>query len=225
MNKVICRTENLEKAFNVGSTRVNALNGVNLAVEGGEFVSIIGPSGSGKTTLLNLVGCIDRPSRGTVFFKNNNVALLSERELDSLRLNEMGFIFQTFNLLPNLSAEENVVLPMAITGMKEKPRISRARELLSRMGLAPRIHHKPRELSAGESQRVAIARALANRPSLLLADEPTGNLDSHTTREITMLLKELNSEHGLSILLVTHDRSVASIAHRTLRMVDGQFAD
>ena len=223
MNEIIIETRNLHKVFNVGGQEIKALNGVDLKVSRGEFISIIGPSGSGKTTLLNLIGLLEQPDEGSVLFEGQDVSRLRESELDDLRLKQMGFIFQTFNLMATFTALENVTFPMEMTGMPDRERAERARELLERLGLGGRIHHKPRELSAGESQRVAIARAIANEPALLLADEPTGNLDSSTTGEITELLQRLNSEYGIAIILVTHDNQVAQAAARTLRMVDGRF--
>lgn len=223
MNEIIIETENLSRVFTLGGQDIKALDGINLKVTKGEFISIIGPSGSGKTTLLNLIGLLEQPSGGTVSFEGRDVSKLREGELDNLRLKQMGFIFQTFNLMPTFTALENVTFPMEITRIPEKERLERAKTLLERLGLADRMHHKPKELSAGESQRVAIARALANEPLLLLADEPTGNLDSNTTKEITALLQQLNDEYGIAIILVTHDNQVAQAASRTLRMVDGRL--
>lgn len=223
MNEIIIETENLSRVFTLGGQDIKALDGINLKVTKGEFISITGPSGSGKTTLLNLIGLLEQPSGGTVSFEGRDVSKLREGELDNLRLKQMGFIFQTFNLMPTFTALENVTFPMEITRIPEKERLERAKTLLERLGLADRMHHKPKELSAGESQRVAIARALANEPLLLLADEPTGNLDSNTTKEITALLQQLNDEYGIAIILVTHDNQVAQAASRTLRMVDGRL--
>jgi len=220
---IIIETENLSRVFTLGGQDIKALDGVNLKVTKGEFISIIGPSGSGKTTLLNLIGLLEQPSGGTISFEGRDVSKLREGELDNLRLKQMGFIFQTYNLMPTFTALENVTFPMEITRIPEKERLERAKTLLERLGLADRMHHKPKELSAGESQRVAIARALANEPLLLLADEPTGNLDSNTTKEITALLQQLNDEYGIAIILVTHDNQVAQAASRTLRMVDGRL--
>jgi putative ABC transport system ATP-binding protein len=223
MNRTLVETRGLVKVFSLDAKKVSAIDGIDQAITTGEFVSIIGPSGSGKTTLLNLIGCIDYPTSGKVLFNGRDISTLSEEALDNLRLHSMGFIFQTFNLLPNFTALENVVLPMAIAGIKDEERMKRAKELLESVGLTERLYHKPRELSAGESQRVAIARALANKPFLLLADEPTGNLDSKTTTEISDLLRKLKEEHGVAIILVTHDTQVAQIADRTLHMVDGHL--
>ncbi|MBA7683862.1 Lipoprotein-releasing system ATP-binding protein LolD [subsurface metagenome] len=223
MNEIIIETENLSKVFTIGGQEIKALDGVDLKVTKGEFISIIGPSGSGKTTLLNLIGLLEQPSGGSVSFEGQDVSKLRESDLDNLRLKQMGFIFQTFNLMATFTALENVTFPMEITHVPEKERLDRAKTLLDRLGLAKRMHHKPKELSAGESQRVAIARALANEPVLLLADEPTGNLDSNTTKEIAELLQRLNNEYGIAIILVTHDNQVAESASRTLHMVDGRL--
>ena len=223
MNEIIIETENLSKVFTIGGQDIKALDGVDLKVARGEFISIIGPSGSGKTTLLNLIGLLEQPSGGSVSFEGQDVSKLRESDLDNLRLKQMGFIFQTFNLMATFTALENVAFPMEIAHVPEKERLDRAKTLLDRLGLAERMHHKPKELSAGESQRVAIARALANEPVLLLADEPTGNLDSNTTKEIAELLQQLNNEYGIAIILVTHDKQVAGSASRTLRMVDGRL--
>jgi putative ABC transport system ATP-binding protein len=189
MNNIIIETKNLSKVFTIGGQDVKALDGVDLKVAGGEFISIIGPSGSGKTTLLNLIGLLEQPSAGSVSFREQDVAKLKENDRDDLRLKQMGFIFQTFNLMATFTALENVTFPMEMTRVPEKERLDRA----------------------------------ANEPILLLADEPTGNLDSNTTREITELLRQLNQEYGIAIILVTHDNQVAGAASRTLRMVDGRL--
>jgi putative ABC transport system ATP-binding protein len=185
----------------------------------------MGPSGSGKTTLLNLIGCLDRPTGGRVLFEGRDTSGLREKDLDLLRLKKVGFIFQTFNLFPTLTALENVIFPMMIAGTASRQGDRRARELLSWMGLSRRLGHYPRQLSAGESQRVAIARALSNEPLLVLADEPTGNLDSRSKEEIAMLLRRINSEYGTAVLLVTHDPGVAKVADKVLRMIDGRIGD
>jgi len=223
MNDFIVETKNLTRIFSLGGKEISAVDGVNLQIGRGEFVSIMGPSGSGKTTLLNLLGCLDYPSHGSVLFEGRDVSQLGGRQLDNLRLRRMGFIFQTFNLMPTFTALENVTLPMEIAGVPDEERVKRAKELLARLGLAERASHKPRQLSAGESQRVAVARALANNPSLLLADEPTGNLDSKTTEDISSLLIQLNAEYSIAIVLVTHDAQVAQVATTTLHMIDGQL--
>ena len=223
MSDIIVETRDLSRAFRVGSQEIMALDSLNLQITKGEFVGIMGPSGSGKTTLLNLLGCLDQPSSGSIVFEGQDISGLNEREIDDLRLKRMGFIFQTFNLMPTFTALENVAFPMEIAGIPRDERTERARQLLRQLGLIERIHHKPRELSAGENQRVAIARALANNPSVILADEPTGNLDSRTTEEISQLLSELNTEYQVAIILVTHDASVAQAASRRLWMIDGRL--
>jgi len=223
MNDAVVETRGVSRSFRVGNQDIVALDGVSLKIARGEFVGIMGPSGSGKTTLLNLLGFLDQPSSGEIVFEGRDASGLPERELDDLRLERIGFIFQTFNLMPNFTALENVAFPMEIAGRPRAERTARAEQLLGRLGLAERVHHKPRELSAGENQRVAIARALANNPSILLADEPTGNLDFKTTEEISHLLSELNAEYNLAVVLVTHDAQVARAASRRLEMVDGRF--
>jgi putative ABC transport system ATP-binding protein len=189
----------------------------------GEFVSIMGPSGSGKSTLLHLIGCLDRPTRGTVLFEGKDVRKMGEDQLNKLRLRKIGFVFQTFNLLPTLTAVENVMFPMELTGTSANERRERAEYLLSLMGLSERLHHRPSQLSVGERQRVSIARALANDPLLILADEPTGNLDSKSTEEVVSLLKRVNKELGKTVLVVTHDAQVARKARRLLRLRDGRI--
>ena len=225
MSDIIIETRELSKTFHVGSQEITALDRLDLQIKKGEFVGIMGPSGSGKTTLLNLVGCLDQLTSGSIIFEGRDIAGLSERDLDDLRLKRMGFIFQTFNLMPTFTALENVTFPMEIAGLPRDERTDKAGQLLSRMGLKERIHHKPRELSAGENQRVAIARALANDPTVILADEPTGNLDSRTTDEISHILSDLNSEFQVAIILVTHDARVAQAASRRLWMVDGRLGN
>jgi len=223
MNDKLVETEKLSKTFTMGGEEIKAVDDVNLVINGGELLAIMGPSGSGKTTLLNLVGCLDHPTGGRIFFQGQDTSQLKEGELDLLRLRKIGFIFQTFNLLPTLTALENVILPMSIAnpgGIQEE---QRAKDLLSWVGLSHRMRHYPRQLSAGENQRVAIARALANQPLLLLADEPTGNLDSKSTEEITALLRRINSEYRTAVLLVTHDADTAKITERIFRMVDGRI--
>ncbi len=223
MSDIIIEARDLSRAFRVGGQEIMALDSLSLQIARGEFVGIMGPSGSGKTTLLNLLGCLDQPSSGSIVFEGQDISGLSEREIDDLRLKRMGFIFQTFNLMPTFTALENVTFPMEIAGIPRDERTERAHQLLRQLGLIERIHHKPRELSAGENQRVAIARALANNPSVILADEPTGNLDSGTTEEISQLLSELNTEYQVAIVLVTHDASVARAASRRLWMIDGRL--
>jgi putative ABC transport system ATP-binding protein len=201
-------------------TGVEALRGVNLAVEPGEFVALVGPSGSGKSTLLHLLGAMDTPTRGEVVFEGKNLAAFSDGERTQLRCRQIGFVFQTFNLLPTLTAFQNVELPLRLARVPTRERIPRARELLIQVGLGARTNHLPRQLSGGERQRVAIARALANHPKLLLADEPTGNLDSVTGKETIALLQEVHRA-GQTIMLVTHNADVAAQANRVLHVRDG----
>jgi len=204
----------------LGKVPVEALRGVNLKVEEGEFISILGPSGSGKSTLLNLLGALDKPTDGKVLIDDVDVSTLNDNELAGLR-RKIGFVFQFFNLIPRFTALENVELSMAIGGLGRKERRRRAAELLGIVGLADRMNHKPTELSGGEQQRVAIARALANNPRFLLMDEPTGNIDSKNAYEIIQLIKRLNREKGVTIIMVTHDQQLAAEADRTAYMLDG----
>ncbi|MBS7647675.1 MAG: ATP-binding cassette domain-containing protein [Candidatus Bathyarchaeia archaeon] len=223
MSEFVLETEKLEKIYRLGGRSIRALSDVNLKVKRGDFVSIMGPSGSGKTTLLNILGCLDRPTGGKVILDGVDVTLVPEKELYKIRRYKVGFIFQTFNLLPYLSALENVELPMEGTGKSKEEMRKRARELLRLVGLAERENHKPLRLSAGEQQRVAIARALANDPAIILADEPTGNLDAKTKYEIIRLLGKLNVEQGTTIVMVTHDSAIASHARRVLFLSDGKL--
>jgi len=216
----IIETRDLWKIHPMDGTGVEALRGVNLAVEPGEFVALVGPSGSGKSTLLHLLGAMDTPTRGEVVFEGKNLAAFSDGERTQLRCRQIGFVFQTFNLLPTLTAFQNVELPLRLARVPTRERIPRARELLIQVGLGARTNHLPRQLSGGERQRVAIARALANHPKLLLADEPTGNLDSVTGKEIIALLQEVHRA-GQTIMLVTHNADVAAQANRVLHVRDG----
>jgi ABC-type lipoprotein export system ATPase subunit len=223
MSELVLETEKIEKIYRLGGRSIRAISDVNLKVKRGDFVSIMGPSGSGKTTLLNILGCLDRPTHGKVILDGVDVTAVPEKELYKIRRYKVGFIFQTFNLLPYLSAIENVELPMEGTGKSKGEMRERARELLKLVGLAEREDHKPLRLSAGEQQRVAIARALANKPSIVLADEPTGNLDAKTKYEIVKLLGKLNVEQGTTIVMVTHDSAIASHARRVLFLSDGKL--
>jgi len=223
MSEFVLETEKLDKVYKLGGRTIRALSDINLKVKRGDFVSIMGPSGSGKTTLLNVLGCLDRPTNGKVVLDGVDVTALPEKELYKVRRYKVGFVFQTFNLLPYLSALENVELPMEGTGKSKDEMRRRARELLRLVGLAERESHKPSSLSAGEQQRVAIARALANNPSIVLADEPTGNLDAKTKYEIVKLLGKLNIEQGTTIVMVTHDGAIASYARRMLFLSDGKL--
>ncbi|RJS90250.1 ABC transporter ATP-binding protein [Candidatus Bathyarchaeota archaeon] len=204
---------------------VNALSDVSLKVKRGEFIALMGPSGAGKTTLLNLIGGLDRPTSGTIYVKDLELSSLNERELTEFRLKEVGFVFQNYNLIPVLTALENVQLPTIAAGLPGEEGRRRAIELLERVGLGGRLHHRPTELSGGEQQRVAIARALVNNPSILLADEITGNLDTKTAYSILDLLKELNKERELTIIAATHDPEVAKTAQKIVRMRDGRIID
>jgi len=223
MSDVVLQTENLGKVYTLGRRKVNALSDVNLRVNKGDFISIMGPSGSGKTTLLNMLGCLDRPTNGKVILDGVDVTKVPEKSLYKFRKYRIGFMFQTFNLMPYLNAIENVELPMEGTKKSKSERRKRAHELLEVVGLSAREEHKPLRLSAGEQQRVAIARALANNPSMILADEPTGNLDTKTMFEIVRLLSKLNLTQGTTIVMVTHDGHVASRAGRILFLNDGKL--
>jgi len=219
---IVVRAVGLTRRYEMGDTFVDALQGVDLTIARGEFVALVGPSGSGKSTVLNLIGGLDRPTSGEVWINGTELGSSDERTLTRHRRQHVGFVFQSFNLLPRLTAEENVALPLMFSGVPEKERLSRARTLLTRVGLGPRLTHRPTQLSGGEQQRVAIARALVGQPALLLADEPTGNLDTATGTEIMRLLKELNQEQELTLLVVTHDTEVAAFADRIVRLRDGQ---
>jgi len=218
----IIRTLNLQKRYDLGVETVHALRGVDLVIERNEYVAIMGPSGSGKSTLMNLIGCLDTPSGGEYWLNGHAVAERSENELADIRNREIGFVFQTFNLLARATALHNVELPLIYSGMGKRERQERARAMLERVGLGDRMLHKPAELSGGQRQRVAIARALINSPALLLADEPTGNLDSQTGIEIMALFDRLQVE-GQTILLVTHEHDIAEHAHRQIHIRDGQI--
>jgi len=221
---VLYELEAVTKVFG-GGAPVHAVDGVDLQIGRGEFVSVVGASGSGKTTLLQLLGTLDRPSSGTLLFEGRDLSRLSDTELADLRQKTLGFIFQQFNLIPTLTAGQNVEAALAPSGMPAVARRDRAQGLLERVGLADRIDHVPSQLSGGEQQRVAIARALANEPDVLLADEPTGNLDSATSQEIIDLLRRLSATEGLSVVLVTHDAAIAASADRALRMSDGRVVE
>ena len=213
---------NLQKTYMLGKVPVEALRGVNLKVEAGDFVSILGPSGSGKSTMLNLIGALDKPTSGTLLIDGVDISKLNDNQLADLR-RRIGFVFQFFNLIPRFTALDNVELSMSIADMNKAERRKRAIELLETVGLKDRVNHKPAELSGGQQQRVAIARALANNPKFLLLDEPTGNIDSKTASEVLGLIKKLNVEHNVSIIMVTHDQHLAREAKRTAQMFDGQI--
>lgn len=218
----VVETEDLARHYQMGGTLVKALDGVNIKIQRGEYISVVGPSGSGKTTLFNMVGGIDRPTNGKVYINEVDIAKLDAYELAWLRCRQIGYIFQTFNLIPVLTALENVALPMIFAGVEREERRKKAAELLSLVGLGDRLDHKPTELSAGQQQRVAIARALANDPAIVLADEPTGNLDLDTGREIIDLLRELNDERGVTIIAATHDLKMITKSTRIFWMRDGK---
>tara|TARA_Y100000310_G_scaffold246416_1_gene251717 strand:- start:2247 stop:2933 length:687 start_codon:yes stop_codon:yes gene_type:complete len=219
----IIKLENVWKIYQMGSVKVNALRGINFHVKRGEFVAIQGPSGSGKSTAVNMVGCLDIPTRGEIFLDQKNIAHLSESDLAQIRGREIGFIFQTFNLIPSLSAIENVMLPMVFQETVKEKRLERANHLLDLMELGERKYHKPTELSGGQQQRVAIARALANDPAVVLADEPTGNLDSKTGRTVMNFLNKLHNEENKTIIMVTHDDKLAKEADRVAFLKDGHI--
>jgi len=219
----VVETEDLTKYYQMGPITVKALEGVNLRIKRGEYISIMGPSGSGKTTLFNMVGGIDRPTRGRVYIDGVDIAKLDAYELAWLRCRKIGYIFQTFNLIPVLTAMENVTLPMIFAGVEREERSRRAREILETVGLAERLDHKPMELSGGQQQRVAIGRALANNPVIILADEPTGNLDLQTGLEIITLLRGMNKEKGVTVIAATHDLKMIDVSDRIIYLRDGQI--
>jgi putative ABC transport system ATP-binding protein len=223
MSKPVLQLENLSKTYTLGKRNVPALSNLNLTINAGEFVAIMGPSGSGKTTLLNVIGCIDKPTNGRVLLDGIDATNLPENQLYKIRRDKMGFVFQTFNLLPYLNARENVELPMEGRIKSKSERNKKASELLARVGLSGREEHRPQRLSAGEQQRVAIARALANNPAFILADEPTGNLDSQNKQGIIKLLANLNLTQGTTIIMVTHDSQAARNTERMLLLKDGKI--
>ena len=208
----------------MGSTQINALDGLECKIEKGEYVALMGPSGSGKSTLMNIIGCLDTPTKGVYSLNGINVSDMSDDDLASIRNIEIGFVFQSFNLLPRTSAIENVALPLVYAGVSKKERIERAQKVLEKVGLGDRADHKPNELSGGQRQRVAIARALINNPSIVLADEPTGNLDSKSSLEIMNLFNDIYKD-GNTVVMVTHEEDIAKYAKRTIRMIDGKLAD
>ena len=219
----LIRLESVHKTYDLGEQKVHALRGVSLEIRTGEFVAVMGASGSGKSTLMNILGCLDKPTRGHYFLDGTDVSQLTKVELARIRNRKLGFVFQQFNLLSRTSALENVELPTVYAGILPEEREKRARESLERVGLADRSGHYPSQLSGGQQQRVAIARALVNRPSILLADEPTGNLDSRTSVEIMEILQRLNEEEGLTVVLVTHEHDIAQYAKRALVFRDGKL--
>jgi putative ABC transport system ATP-binding protein len=216
------KIKGLTKSYTIGEETVNALNGVDLEILKNQYVALMGPSGSGKSTLMNILGCLDRPTSGDYFLNGPNVSTLTDNELAEIRNKEIGFVFQTFNLLPKYTALENVALPLVYAGWTEEKRLKRAKEVLEQVGLGNRMLHKPNELSGGQRQRVAVARALVNKPSIILADEPTGNLDTKTSHEIMRLFQDIH-DLGNTVILVTHEEDIASHAHRIIRMRDGKI--
>lgn len=222
--QVLIDITDIGRKYVIGSETIHAIKSVTLKVKKGEFVALMGPSGSGKSTLMNILGCLDTPTRGEYLLNNIRVSEMSEDELADVRNKEIGFVFQTFNLLPRSTSLDNVALPLVYAGINKTTRTERAQAALESVGLGNRVHHKPNELSGGQRQRVAVARALINNPSIILADEPTGNLDTKTSIEIMGLLEEIHSK-GNTIILVTHEEDIAQHAHRIVRMRDGLIED
>lgn len=216
----ILKLNAISRHYKVGAEEVQALKSVSIAINKNEYVALMGPSGSGKSTLMNILGCLDTPTSGEYFLNGKDVSKMEDDDLAEIRNKEIGFVFQTFNLLPRLSALDNVALPLIYAGFNKQTRIDRASEVLAQVSLSDRVHHKPNELSGGQRQRVAIARALVNNPSIILADEPTGNLDSKTSHEIMALFEEIYKK-GNTIILVTHEEDIAQHAHRIIRLKDG----
>ncbi|MAI22869.1 MAG: macrolide ABC transporter ATP-binding protein [Flavobacteriales bacterium] len=219
--KTLISIDGLRKTYHIGTQQVHALDGLDLAIDVNEYVALMGPSGSGKSTLMNVLGCLDSPTEGSYHLNGENVAKLDEDALADIRNREIGFVFQTFNLLPRYSALENVALPLIYAGFSKRERLARAEEVLDMVGLQDRMVHRPNELSGGQRQRVAVARALVNRPSIILADEPTGNLDTATSMEIMNLFDEIQAA-GNTVILVTHEEDIAECAHRIVRLRDGK---
>ena len=218
--QAIIEIKDMKKTYRMGEQLVHALRSISLDIYKGEYVALMGPSGSGKSTLMNMIGCLDTPSGGSYILNGNDVSTMSDDELAEIRNIEIGFVFQTFNLIPRLSALENVALPLVYAGMGKSKRIARAKEVLDSVGLRDRMHHRPNELSGGQRQRVAVARALVNTPSLILADEPTGNLDSKTSIEIMALFEEIHKA-GNTIVVVTHEPDIAEHMGRVVKLIDG----
>ncbi|MEE3163720.1 MAG: ABC transporter ATP-binding protein [Bacteroidota bacterium] len=219
--KTLISIEGLRKTYHIGTQQVHALDGLDLGIDVNEYVALMGPSGSGKSTLMNVLGCLDSPTAGSYHLNGQNVANLDEDALADIRNREIGFVFQTFNLLPRYSALENVALPLIYAGLSKRERLERAEEVLEMVGLQDRMVHRPNQLSGGQRQRVAVARALVNRPSIILADEPTGNLDTATSMEIMNLFGEIQAA-GNTVILVTHEEDIAVCAHRIVRLRDGK---
>lgn len=220
MSEQVIKTDKLSKIYTMGNQQVAALKEISITIERNEYVALMGPSGSGKSTLMNLLGCLDTPTDGSYWLNGTDVSSMEDDELAHIRNREIGFVFQTFNLLPRLSALENVALPLVYSGVSRKDRQQRAKDVLEQVGLGDRVDHKPNELSGGQRQRVAIARALVNNPAIILADEPTGNLDTKTSVEIMEIFDKIQLS-GNTVILVTHEPDIAEYAHRTIRLRDG----
>jgi putative ABC transport system ATP-binding protein len=218
----VIRLEEIRKSYFIGKNELKVLKGITTEVMKGEYLAMMGPSGSGKSTLMNIIGCLDSPTSGKYVLNGKDVSRMEDDELADVRNKEIGFVFQQFNLLPRLSASDNVSLPLIYAGVSKKERLERAEAVLVKVGLQDRMHHRPNELSGGQCQRVAIARALINNPSIILADEPTGNLDSKTSYEIMEILTQIHGE-GNTVILVTHEDDISKFAHRILRLKDGQI--
>jgi putative ABC transport system ATP-binding protein len=223
LKTAIIKLDNVWKIYQLGKVELSILKGINLEIAQGAFVVILGPSGSGKSTMLNMVGCLDLPTKGIVYLGGDDISKMSQDQLAQVRGRKIGFIFQQFNLLHNLSAIENVMLPMVFQGKSGKERMERAKSLLTSLGLGDRINHRPSELSGGEQQRIAIARALSNDPDIIVADEPTGNLDSTTGKKIMEILTDLHKKEGKTIIVVTHDPTIAHYSSQVVHIMDGQL--
>jgi putative ABC transport system ATP-binding protein len=223
MTESIMKLQDVWKIYKMGAVEVPALRGVSVEIKRGDFVAIIGASGSGKSTMMNLIGCLDIPSRGSIFLKSQDISTLSESDLSSLRGNTIGFIFQQYNLIQSMSAFENVILPLEFLEYNDQKAATRAREILKLVGLGDMMHHRPTQLSGGQQQRVSIARSLVSDPEIILADEPTGALDSVTGKEVLNMLQSLWKEHGKTIILVTHDLNLAKLARTTIELKDGEI--
>ena len=220
MPEAVISLKNIKREFRLGDEVIHALKGINIDINKNEYVALMGPSGSGKSTLMNILGCLDTPTSGTYVLNGNDVSQMHDDQLAEIRNKEIGFVFQTFNLLPRTTALDNVALPMVYAGASKSERTERAKEVLTDVGLADRMDHRPNQLSGGQRQRVAVGRALVNRPSIILADEPTGNLDSKTSVEIMALFDEIHA-HGNTVIVVTHEEEIAAHAHRVIRLRDG----
>ena len=220
--KVLIKLQNVWKTYTMGDQKLDVLKGINLEIYDKEFVAILGPSGSGKSTMMNQVGILDAPTKGKIFLEDHDLSLLSESKVAQIRGRKIGFIFQQFNLIPTLSALENVTLPTIFQNMSEEKRVARGKALLEKVGLGDRMHHKPNELSGGQQQRVAIARALVNDPEIILADEPTGNLDSISGKQVMNMLTDLHAKEGKTIILITHDIQLVKYSSRTIYLLDGE---